>query len=146
MKFWDSSAIIPLCVKEPSTDTMLELVKGDADFAVWWGSVIECCSSLARLRRDKIITEAQEDQLRDLLQKMQEHWTEIEPTDEVRSHSRRLLLRHPLRAADSMQLAAALVWADGNPEQHGFVCLDQRLREAARSEGFLLFPQVPGFS
>ncbi len=141
MKFWDSSAIIPLCVKEPLTDTMIELARDDANFAVWWGSVIECCSSLARLRRDRIITETQEDLLRDLLQKMQGHWTEVEPTDEVRSHARRLLLRHPLRAADSMQLAAALVWADGNPEQHGFVCLDQRLREAARNEGFLLFPQ-----
>jgi len=142
MKFWDSSAIIPLCVKEPLTDMMLELARDDADLAVWWGSSIECCSSLARLRRDSIITAAQEDLLRDLLQRMQVHWTEIEPTDEVRSHARRLLLRHPLRAAAAIQLAAALVWADGNPEQHGFVCLDQRLREAARSEGFLLFPQV----
>jgi len=142
MKFWDSSAIIPLCVKEPLTDMMLELARDDADSAVWWGSSIECCSSFARLRRDSIITAAQEDLLRDLLLRMQGHWTEIEPTDEVRSHARRLLLRHPLRAADAMQLAAALVWADGNPEQHGFVCLDQRLREAARSEGFMLFPQV----
>ena len=142
MKFWDSSAIIPLCVREPLTDIMLELAREDADFAVWWGSSIECCSSLARLRRDRIITEVQEDLLRDLLQKMQGHWTEIEPTDEVRAHARRLLLRHPLRAADVMQLAAALVCADGTPEQFGFVCLDQRLREAARNEGFLLFPQV----
>ena len=142
MKFWDSSAIIPLCVKEPATDTMIELAREDSDFAVWWGSGIECCSSLARLRRDKIITTAQEDLLRDLLQKMQGHWTEVEPTDEVRSHARRLLLRHPLRAADAMQLAAALVWADGSPEELGFVCLDQRLREAARSEGFLLLPQM----
>lgn len=142
MKFWDSSAIIPLCVREPLTDIMLELAKEDPDFAVWWGSAIECCSSLARLRRDRVVSEAQEDQLRALLQRMQQHWTEIEPTDEVRSHARRLLLRHPLRAAVAMQLAAALVWANGNPEQYGFVCLDQRLREAARNEGFLLFPQA----
>lgn len=142
MRFWDSSAIIPLCVKESLTDVMIGLAREDADIAVWWGSSIECCSSLARLRRDRIISEVQEDRLRQLLQNMQGHWTEVEPTDEVRSQARRLLLRHPLRAADSLQLAAALVWADGNPEQHGFVCLDQRLREAARSEGFLLLPQV----
>ncbi len=141
MKFWDSSAIIPLCVKEPLTDIMLALAGEDANLVVWWGSAIECCSSLARLRRDGIITGKQEDLLRDLLQRMEGHWTLIEPMDEVRSHARRLLLRHPLRAADAMQLAAALVWADGNPDQHGFVCLDQRLRGAARSEGFSLFPQ-----
>ena len=141
MKFWDSSAIIPLCVKEPMTDTMLSHVKEDVHLVVWWGSAIECCSSLARLRRDGIITEKQEDLLRDLLHRMEERWTSVAPTDEVRSHARRLLLRHPLRAADAMQLAAALVWADGNPDQRGFVCLDQRLREAARSEGFSLFPR-----
>ena len=50
-------------------------------------------------------------------------------------------LSDDLLAADAMQLAAALVWADGNPDQRGFVCLDQRLREAARSEGFSLFPR-----
>jgi predicted nucleic acid-binding protein len=142
MKFWDSSAILPLCVKESHTDKMLEISKDDPNFAVWWGTSIECCSSLARLRRECLITEAQEDMLRGILEKMQEYWTEIEPTDEVRSHARRLLLRHPLRVADSMQLAAALVWADGNPEQQGFVCLDQRLRDAARSEGFMLIPQM----
>lgn len=56
MKFWDSSAIIPLCVKEPLTDLMLALAREDADLVVWWGSSIECCSSLARLRRDGVIT------------------------------------------------------------------------------------------
>jgi uncharacterized protein len=140
MKFWDSSALIPLCVKEPLTDIMLALAREDSNFVVWWGSSIECCSSFARLRRECVITENQEDLLRDLLLRMEGHWTTVEPMDEVRSNARRLLLRHPLRAADAMQLAAALVWADGNPDQLVFVCLDQRLREAARSEGFSLFP------
>jgi hypothetical protein len=45
-----------------------------------------------------------------------------------------------LRAADALQLAAALVWCQGDPLQHGFVCLDQRLREAARREGFTALP------
>lgn len=37
-----------------------------------------------------------------------------------------------------LQLAAALVWAGKAPKGHQFVCLDQRLREAARKEGFTL--------
>lgn len=140
MKFWDSSAIVPLCVREPLSPVIEEIAREDSDLVVWWGSVVECTSSFARLRREGVVTTSEEDYLRDLLQQMEGCWTEVEATEEVRSHARRLLLRHPLRAADSLQLAAAIVWAGGNPDRHGFVCLDQRLRDAARSEGFLLFP------
>jgi predicted nucleic acid-binding protein len=140
VKFWDSSAIVPLCVQEPMSPVIEEIVREDSDLAVWWGSGVECASSFARLRRESVITTSEEDILRDLLRQMEGCWTEVEATEEVRSQARRLLLRHPLRSADSLQLAAALVWAGGNPDRHGFVCLDQRLRDAARSEGFMLFP------
>jgi hypothetical protein len=49
--------------------------------------------------------------------------------------AQRLLRVHPLRAADSLQLAAALAIAGDDPAELGFVCLDQRLVEAARKEG-----------
>lgn len=42
----------------------------------------------------------------------------------------------PHRAADGLQLAAALTWARGRPPGHAFVSLDARLAEAARREGF----------
>ncbi|MDY7036218.1 MAG: hypothetical protein SV375_08680 [Thermodesulfobacteriota bacterium] len=50
----------------------------------------------------------------------------------------RLLCLHPLRAADPFRLAAALIWAEKYPIEHHFVCLDNRLRDAARDEGFTL--------
>ena len=43
---------------------------------------------------------------------------------------------HPLRAADSLQLAAALASAEEDPSGVGFVCFDIRLNEAASREGF----------
>jgi predicted nucleic acid-binding protein len=46
-----------------------------------------------------------------------------------------LLRVHPLRAADSLQLAAALAVANGDPGALEFVSLDQRLADAARKEG-----------
>jgi len=46
-----------------------------------------------------------------------------------------LLRIHPLRAADSLQLAAALTVAEQEPSSLSFVCLDQRLAEAAIREG-----------
>jgi predicted nucleic acid-binding protein len=68
-------------------------------------------------------------------------WIEIEPGLTVRARAQALLLSHPLRAADSFQLAAALLWAGPKPTGQAFVCLDQRLRAAARNEGFKVLPE-----
>jgi len=62
----------------------------------------------------------------------------IEPVDVVLETARRLLRVHPLRAADSFQLAAAFLAAEGRPSTLEFVCLDDRLVIAAQREGFLV--------
>lgn len=140
MKFWDSSAIIPLCIDEPQTKSVREIAEKDGYMAAWWGTVVECHSAFARVRREGVISEEEEDALREMLAILVETWTEIEPSEEIRRITGRLLLSHPLRAADSLQLAAALVWAGKSPKKHHVVCLDQRLREAARKEGFTVLP------
>jgi hypothetical protein len=66
---------------------------------------------------------------------------EIQPGDELRAAAIRLLAVHPLRAADAMQLASALMWAGERPARSGFVSFDTRLREAAAHEGFLVLPE-----
>jgi HAMP domain-containing protein len=66
---------------------------------------------------------------------------EILPVEGVRTRAIRLLAQHPLRAADALQLAASLIWCEEQPSTETFVCLDNRLRDAARREGFALFPQ-----
>lgn len=140
MMFWDASALIPLLIEETQTGTVQELAERDNAIAAWWGSPIECCSAFARLRREGFLKTEEEDRVRRLLSLLSGSWTEIEPGEDIRNTAERLLLTHPLRAADSFQLAAALVWAGKNPKHYSFVCLDQRLRMAARSEGFILLP------
>jgi predicted nucleic acid-binding protein len=66
----------------------------------------------------------------------------VPPVDEVRRRAGRLLSTHVLRAADALQLAAALIYSDENPQEEIFVCLDDRLREAASKEGFRLLPAL----
>jgi hypothetical protein len=61
----------------------------------------------------------------------------------VKSQARRLLRLHPLRAADAMQLAAALEWAGGRPAGQLIHTLDAQLALAAAREGFLVVPE-PG--
>jgi predicted nucleic acid-binding protein len=140
VKFWDASALIPLYIEGPQTKAIRAIAKADGDIVAWWGSPIECFSAFARLRREGFLRPQEEDQIRHLLVLLTDAWTEIEPSAEVRVIAARLLLAHPLRAADSLQLAAGLVWAGTTPRGHHFICLDRRLRDAARAEGFALLP------
>ena len=108
----------------------------------WWASPIECLSALARLRREETLGIEEDMQAQVILRALMAAWTEVEPSEAVREQAARVLRLHALRAADSLQLAAAMVWCQGNPSHREFVCLDQRLREAGRREGFVILPRV----
>ena len=88
------------------------------------------------------MTSASGRQVRKILSRLAAEWTEIQPGNRLREGAERALLLHPLRAADSLQLAAALVWANDRPSGRPFVCLDARLREAALKEGFNVLPEI----
>ncbi len=140
MRFWDTSAIIPLCIEEQETRAIQDIAKKDGMFVVWWGSIVECYSAFGRLRRDGFLKPQEETQALAVLSQLAGVWTEIEPSDDIRDITRRLFQNYPLRAADSLQLAAAVVWAEKTPRGHEFVCLDSRLRDAAQREGFIVLP------
>ena len=141
MKFWDASALIPLCLHQRQTASLRKLAQDDEAIAAWWSSPVECLSALARLRREDSLSVSEEAQAQTVLRALMGAWTEVEPSGVVREQAGRVLRLHPLRAADALQLAAALVWCQGDPTHHDFVCLDQRLREAARREGFHILPR-----
>jgi uncharacterized protein len=140
MKFWDASAIIPICIDEDKTPIVRDMAKKDGALVVWWGSIVESYSAFARLRRNKALSLGDESEALTVLSELADAWTEIEPSDDIREITRRLLQNYPLRAADSLQLAAAIIWADKSPKGHQFVCLDGRLRDAAAKEGFIVLP------
>lgn len=140
MTFWDSSAIVPLCVNEPVTSTVKAILAKDPYAVVWWATRTECLSALARQTREGGVTSAGERQARQVLETLAKSWTEIQPTDGLRGAAERLLAVHPLRAADAFQLAAALQWCRGQTAGMSIVCFDDRLRDAAHKEGFDLLP------
>lgn len=135
MRFWDSSALVPLILDQPQTVAARRLIEQDPELVVWWGSAIECASAIARLRREDRLTAKAEQEARALLDALRASWFEIEPGDAIREQALRLLRLHPLRASDALQLAAAVEWA-GSPPVGEFVTFDDRLGEAARREGF----------
>lgn len=138
MKFWDASALVPLCTEEPSSAVLRRVLDSDPAIVVWWGSLVECWSALARRRREGLLTLDDEDAARIVLDRLRALWTEIQPVEEVRTYASRLLRTHPLRSQDAVQLAAALVWTGGGPGE--VVVLDGRLRDAARLEGLTPTP------
>lgn len=140
MRFWDASAIVPICIVEPLSQRIIEILKEDQSMIVWWSTRIECISAFVRRTREGVLDVSGEERARTGLTKLAGSWREILPTQIVRETAERLLTVHPLRTADALQLSAALIWTTKSPKGHHFVCLDQGLREAARKEGFKLLP------
>ncbi len=136
MRFWDSSAIVPLIVAEAGTEGVLAIAGEDPAMCVWWGTELECVSALARLEREDALAQASMTAALERLESLAAAWNEVQPVAAVRGAARRLLRVHPLRAADALQLAAAVVAAEGVPASLDLVTLDERLAVAARREGF----------
>ena len=140
MKFWDSSAILPIAVSEENSSTVRSLLRADRECSIWWTSRTECLSGLHR--RAKAGSWSHEDltTAKRRIVLFDQSAAVVLPTEEVRSRAERLLGIHTLRAADALQLGAALVAAEEDPAELPFVTLDERLAEAARKEGFPVLP------
>ncbi len=133
--FWDASAIVPLCCLQPQTKTARRTRRLFPQIVVWWATSVECNSALRRLERAQELT-ARETQAGILeLERLRPRWTEVAPLEEARALAERLLGAYPLRAADALRLAAALIWCKRYPRGKTFISGDEKLLEAAEKEG-----------
>ncbi len=138
--FWDSSALVPVLLPEPRSAALVSLLISDRETVIWWATPLECQSAIYRQHRETPLPPAAMTQATERMRAFVEHADAVAPTDDVRRRAARLLAGHPLRAADAMQLAAALIWCEEQPHNETFVSLDERLRSAARKEGFDIAP------
>ena len=138
MKFWDSSAVVPLLVDEPSTPAVSALRDNDPTMLVWWATEVDCVSAISRLERNADLNPDATTASLARLDALIATWAQILPTHTVRQVARRMLRVHDLRASDALQVAAATVAAEGHPASLEFVSLDDRLVAAARREGFAI--------
>jgi predicted nucleic acid-binding protein len=139
MRFWDSSAVIPLLLDEGRSTEVVRLFDADQLQTVWCLTEVEAASAISRKAREGMTLE-RENAARSQLRFLRERWAEVSSLEGVRMRALRLLSIHSLRAADALQLAAALVSCDEQTESLPFVCLDDRLAEAARKERFPVLP------
>jgi len=139
VRYWDTSAVLPLLLEQEATAAVEALLDDDAGMVAWWGTSVEVAAAAARLRREERLTLREEERVLEAAAALRAAWVEVLPSEEVRTRAKRLLRVHALKAADALRLAAALVWA-GAPSGAELVTLDERLALAARLEGFLVLP------
>jgi len=136
VRFWDSSAIVPLVCREAQSGRCRSWLRADPVVLVWALAATEVSSALARKRREGALSLRLHAVAKRRLAMLEDAWNEIAQYEAVRLRARRLLETHPLSAADALHLAAALVAVEERTVGFSFVTFDNRLAEAADKEGF----------
>lgn len=140
MRFWDSSAIIPLLVLEKQTEYCINAFKADKEIMVWTMSRIEVFSALCRRLRENALNEESFESANKRINDLFDIAFDIVSISKVKERALRLLRVHPLKAADALQLASALVATQEDTSRLPIMCFDEMLKQAARREGFVVNP------
>jgi predicted nucleic acid-binding protein len=133
--FWDSSALVHLCVYQAGSRQAQLYLRRFAP-VVWWGTYVEVQSAICRLGREHAINDANKQGAISRLRLLSRGWREIFPDDQVRDLAVEMLDNYILRAADALQLAASLIWCQQRPFRRDFISADRRLSQAAAAAGF----------
>ncbi len=119
---------------------LMSVLEADPVMLVCWASPVECVSALARRAREGSLAESAVQDAQAHLRLLADGWHEILPTRSLRNLAERMLRVHPLRAADALPMAAAVIAAEQDPGSLALVSLDEGLSAAAAREGFQLQP------
>lgn len=138
--FWDTSALVPLCCQQRLSQSLRKRWRETARVVVWWGTTVEVRSAISRLHAGGVLTAKGRQQALARLEVLRQEWREMTPSDKARGIAEGLPDAYGLRALDSFQLAAALVWCNEKPRNRVFVCDDSKLSAAAQAVGFTVVP------
>ena len=136
VRFWDSSAVIPLLIGQAASARVDEWLEADPSVAVWTLTPVEISSAIRRLVREGRLDDAEADAAEARADELVATSHLVLDVDGVKAQARRLLRLHPMRAADALQLGAAVEWAHGRATGRFFCTLDAQLARAAAREGF----------
>jgi predicted nucleic acid-binding protein len=124
VKFWDTSALVPLVTQEDKSSVAQDLLEADRNVAVSFITPVELTSTLWRRGRR---WHDQASFRRSLFKaaELESNWTLVDDVEPIIKLARRLITEHVLRSGDAIQLAAALFLVDGHPEDLPFVSHDK---------------------
>ena len=138
MRFWDSSALVPLLVEQDASSRAVAWAAEDDTMILWTLTTVEIVSALHRLVRERALAEDAAQRAEVRMEQLARVCHVVVDVESVKTVATRLLRLHPLRAFDAFQLGAALHWAEDQPHGRTLHTLDNRLAVAARREGFLV--------
>jgi predicted nucleic acid-binding protein len=136
VRFWDSSAVVPLLVRQESSPVAEGWIAEDPDMVLWTLTSVEVVSAFRRLVREQALKEDSARIAERRLDQLVRTCHVVVDVPAVKGQAIRVLRFHQLRAFDALQLGAALLWAEGHPEGRTLHTLDVRLGSAAEREGF----------
>lgn len=137
MLYWDSSALVAAFIDEQETEKI-------RSFSVKAGSLrsytaiitpLEVESAIQRKFLEQSITMKQADQARLYMTELRRETYLVIGDQTVLDTALHLQKIYGLRVADAFQLASARVGTE-DPSKVNFLCLDNKLNQAAKREGF----------
>ncbi len=140
--FWDASAIVPLIVREEGSARAHEIWSTGTRLFIWWGTPVEVAHALGRRAREDSASPEDLALARTRAETLLSAAQIVSPTPALRRRAEAIALAGTLRAADALQLAAALETRD-LAGLDAFVTFDARLADAARAEGLAPSTQTP---
>jgi len=138
MRYWDASALVPLVIAEPQSERVRGWLEEDSSIVTWGWTRVELVGAVERRYRQGSLTRLQRRACLEQFASLAVRWDEVTDLHSVRSRAIPLLARHSIRAADAAQLGAALLVSEDDPSSLRFMCLDERLAEAADREGLVV--------
>ena len=84
MSFWDSSAVVPLCVYESQSESMRALLVEQTEMVAWWATLVECEAAIARQRRSDVLSDSADRAAQERLRKLAKGWLSIDLRAAVR--------------------------------------------------------------
>jgi predicted nucleic acid-binding protein len=138
VKFWDTSALIPLVARESTSETVRALAAADPEIAISFMTPVEIDSALWRKSRQERDESARQRALQ-WLAAIEDDWLVVARYEAAIGEARRIVRRRGLRGADAVQLACAVILRRFVTVS-AFVTLDHALAAAARAEGFAVVP------
>jgi predicted nucleic acid-binding protein len=139
--FVDTSVLVKLYIAEPGSERMREVAAQENQIAASMLAFAEIHAALARRRREGLLLAPEFEEIRLRLADDWEELMQVPVGTEILDLLPGLCERHPLRGADAVHLASALLLRQEGLEIL-FACSDGSLLGAAVTEGLAIFDPV----
>ncbi len=106
MAFFDTSALVPLCVNETTSAAAGRVWKRSTERIIWCETPVELESAIARLLREKELDTIEFNKAKKRLERLETNWKIIEHNSRIIELARAFPYKYQLKAGDSLQLAA----------------------------------------